>query len=269
MRRIALLLSLLLAACTEAPPPAALGPAKYEPSEVGIVILHGRLGMPSYLQRLAADLRGLGYRVLTPEMSWSRQRAWDRDVAGSLDEIDAALARLRADGAKLTVLAGHSLGGAMTACHTAQRPPADAVLLMAAAWNPSGGYWQAVVGQSVGRAAEAVAAGKGAERANYTYLADGGGPLGVIATAIGFHDFNRPDSPINLPDCVANWKKPLANLWIAASGESQMAAQVKRQSLRLAPPHPLGRFETLTGSHIGVVQVALPTVTAWLDRVRR
>lgn len=84
--------------------------------------MHGKLGSPlgqtglignrqPIGARLAADLKGAGYLVATPEMCWSARRGFDKTYPECLKEIDGAIAELKAHGASRFVVGGLSLGG--------------------------------------------------------------------------------------------------------------------------------------------------------------
>ncbi|MDO9633003.1 MAG: hypothetical protein Q7I92_13980, partial [Humidesulfovibrio sp.] len=77
-----------------------------------VVVLHGKLGAPDRLVvEFAAQLSASGFLVVTPEMPWSRGREFAESFDVGLREIDVAVRGLRAKGASLVVVAGHSLGG--------------------------------------------------------------------------------------------------------------------------------------------------------------
>src|SRR4029077_1787207 len=96
-----LLFALSLVGCAPSAPP--LPSPRAEPP-VGIVLMHGKKGPPSYLQGVNAVLEGNGYLVTTPEMCWSDKRMYDRPYLDCLTEIDAAVATLRQRGAKAIVV---------------------------------------------------------------------------------------------------------------------------------------------------------------------
>src|SRR2546426_12128432 len=104
----------ILAVRVAAQSPPGIDPSARPPlakSEIGVILLHGKLGMPASLRWLTSHLQYEGYRVAAPEMPWSRGRVFDKTYDDSMDEIDSIGRRLMAEGAKLIVVAGHSLGG--------------------------------------------------------------------------------------------------------------------------------------------------------------
>src|ERR1700759_851823 len=90
-----------------APLPAA-APGRAAAADIGVVVLHGTQGMPgaTVTARFEAALKAAGYLGQAPEMCWSRTRIYDAAYPDCLRDIDAAIARLRAAGARRIVMAG-------------------------------------------------------------------------------------------------------------------------------------------------------------------
>ena len=214
--------------------------------DVAVIFLHGRLGSPAYLAPLLQALRAEGYRAETPVMSWSRARAFDSTVEESMAEVDAIAAKLRAQGARRLVVAGHSLGGAAALRYGATRPHVDALVLVAASWNPAALGWQRVVGESVARARAAIDAGRDRATDTYQYVANDGSAATVVAVARGFYDFNRSDSPIGVPASARVSTRARPVLWLSASADSQPVRDTAAKAF-----------------------AALPTISAWLDQAWR
>ena len=73
--------------------------------------MHGKTGTPGQLAKLAAALTTAGYPVETPEMCWSKKRIVDENFTDFLADVDAAIVKLKTNGATKIVVAGHSAGG--------------------------------------------------------------------------------------------------------------------------------------------------------------
>jgi dienelactone hydrolase len=80
------------------------------PSEVGVVLMHGKWGSPQSMSALARELESKGYLVSNAEMAWSGRRLYDVDYPTALKEIEQEVQQLRAKGAKRVVVAGQSMG---------------------------------------------------------------------------------------------------------------------------------------------------------------
>ena len=77
--------------------------------------MHGKGGSPQRLVlELAKGLEAKGFLVANLEMPWSGRRNYDVPVAKGEEEVETALAGLRAKGAKKVFVSGHSQGGVFT-----------------------------------------------------------------------------------------------------------------------------------------------------------
>ena len=72
--------------------------------KIGVVLMHGKWGKPQGLAKIAKSLRSAGVIVDRPKMPWSRSRAYAKSYEASLAEIDKAISRLKAKGAKRCLL---------------------------------------------------------------------------------------------------------------------------------------------------------------------
>jgi predicted alpha/beta-hydrolase family hydrolase len=105
--------------------------AQTTPQAVGVVVMHGKGGLPTKtVAELAAGLEGKGHLVANIEMPWSANRNYDVNVAGAEAEVNTALARLRSKGAKHLFVAGHSQGGAF-ALYFGGKYPLDGIIAIA------------------------------------------------------------------------------------------------------------------------------------------
>src|SRR5579862_4100985 len=113
MRRTLLGLALALALALPNAEHAQAQTQNQTQPKTGIVLMHGKQGGPNQeeLGGLHAALENAGYLVDMPEMCWSGSRIYDESYLDCFADIDAAIARLKAQGATQIVVAGHSLGG--------------------------------------------------------------------------------------------------------------------------------------------------------------
>jgi esterase/lipase len=81
--------------------------------QAGVVLLHGKDGAPSNLSDVAKALKKEGFAVITPEMPFSRNRAFDKSWEDCIPEIDNAVALLKKQGAGTIFIGGHSLGASI------------------------------------------------------------------------------------------------------------------------------------------------------------
>src|SRR5580698_4014403 len=90
---------------------------------LGVVYLHGKAAWPGALNGgILSSLQDEGALVATPEMPWSFHRRYAATYDEAMTEIDAAVAGLKAKGARRIVVIGHSLGANAAIGYAARRP---------------------------------------------------------------------------------------------------------------------------------------------------
>ena len=264
----------ILAACVAAQPPPGIDPSakpRLAKSEIGVVLLHGKLGMPGSLGWLTSRLQYEGYRVVAPEMPWSRERVFDKTYDDSMDEIDSTGRRLMAEGAKLIVVAGHSLGGNAALRYAATRANASALVLMGPGFSPETPYFQSLLAGSIRDAERAVEAGRGDDRSRFFDITDDvNRPTQPILTnASTYLSFYGPKSNAVIPRNAAAVRSSLPVLWILASGDHNFyVRQGTSYGFESLPTHPLSRFVRIAASHSESPTAATAEVIEWIDRLR-
>lgn len=188
----------------------------FDAPTTGVVVIHGKWGHPGGLGTgpFAAALRSAGFVVDEPEMPWSGQRLYDRSFDDAMAEIDAAVTRLRAAGAKKIVIAGHSLGGSAALHYATLGRPIDAVVLIAPAPMPEGLFYRRQLADGLARARQMVAAGHGDDTADFTDLNSGDRSRVLRVKAAIYLSYNSADGPASMAGNAARLERvPL--LWIA------------------------------------------------------
>ena len=255
MKRLAPLI-VIIGSCLAAAPAFA--------QTIGVVLLHGKTGSPAtVIDGLAAALRGAGYLVDAPEMCWSHRRIYDRSFTDCLTEIDAAVARLRGQGAAKVVVAGMSQGGDAALVYGATRSGLAGIIALAPAASPEHQSTLPEIAHSIDEARAMVAAGRGNETAGFADR-NSVNVLTVRTTAAVYLSYLDPRGPANMLAGIQNLKAPL--LWVAGTTDpSQQGAQ---SAFAQVPPNPLNRFVTVASGHLGTPGAARDAVLAWLPTLR-
>ncbi|MBI3506177.1 MAG: alpha/beta hydrolase [Proteobacteria bacterium] len=232
----------------------------------GIVILHGKTGMPSFpgLRVLASRLEAGGMRTAIPEMPWSRNRYIDGSAGKAFDAIAAELARLKAAGAAKLFLAGHSIGATAALGHAVARGGVDGIAMIATGHNPRT-YYNSTQGanpavhQSIDRARGLVATGRGSEVAQF---ADNnqGKALQVRMTASDYLSWFEPDGAMD-PFALMP-KAPCPVLW-AIGAQDGLYASSRAQYFDRLPPDLHHKFVELAGGHLDAPAAAAEPVAAF------
>ena len=263
VRLIRALLLVLLAAAEFALPPLAAA----EPPAIGIVIMHGKGGSPERLVAgLASALAAKDYLVANLEMPWSGRRNYDVGVKQAEQEVESALAGLRDKGAKKLFVAGHSQGGAF-AVYFAGRHALDGVIAIAPGGSTGSKLFRDKLGESVARAREAVAAGKGGEQMNFLDYEGGRGTYAVRTTAANYLDWFDPDGAMNLVHAVSALRPQTPVLWLVAKDDYPGLRRVNIPLYRRLPANPLTAFYEPNSSHRDAPAASVDEILRWTREV--
>ena len=161
--RYSLVSALLVVAGCNSTPAKPLPPD----SRVGIVLMHGKGGMPKSLDGAARIMRDAGVLVVTPEMPWSRGRGYAKDYADSMQEIGGHVRKLRDRGVRFVFVGGHSMGANAALGYAVRHGDFDGLLLFAPGHVPGVSGFDGKVADSVARAAQMLAEGKDETTADF------------------------------------------------------------------------------------------------------
>jgi pimeloyl-ACP methyl ester carboxylesterase len=142
-------------------------------NEIGVVLMHGKGGMPGSLSSAAGTLRDAGVIVVTPEMPWSRNRIYSKSYEDSMLEIDQAVEQLREKGAERIFVGGQSMGANAALGYAARRDTLDGLVLFAPGHVPGVPGFAAKVAAGTNKAKSMVGSKKGAERASFVDINQG------------------------------------------------------------------------------------------------
>ena len=229
---------------------------------VGVVLLHGKTGSPAQFSGLAETMTETGYGVEAPEMCWSERRIYDMPLTGCFADVDAAIARLKADGIQRIVVGGHSLGGLAALAYAATHDGLAGVIALAPDGEPTDFNGHAQVARSVVTAAAMVKAGNGDDTVTFTDRVLGR-YFKIEATPRALLSFLGPDSPLVPARLLPQIHAPL--FWAAGSKDSSQrnAATLFKK----APASPLSIFVPVNAAHMGTPGAALVPMLDWLDRI--
>jgi pimeloyl-ACP methyl ester carboxylesterase len=236
---------------------------------IGIVLLHGKTGMPGQHATLAAALTAAGYAVETPKMCWSRDRIFDKPYTACMGEVDSAIAQLKSHGATAIVVGGTSQGAVVAIDYGATHGGLAGIIAMSPAADPVDPSKYPDFAAALEQARTLVKAGKGSEVTHLDDLVSGGKDISVRTTPddyLSFHDPNLPIATIkNLTaQDLPNLKAPL--LWVAGTKDPAQGNAAK--AFQAAPENRLSRYVTVDAGHAGVPDVAAEPVIAWLKTLQ-
>ena len=253
--RLLALSAILLFACLPA----------FAAGQIGIVLLHGKTGMPGAMSNLAGSLTAAGYLVDTPEMCWSKKRIFDKSFSDCLTEVDAAVARLKAKGASRIVVGGTSQGAMGAFGYGATRDGLAGIIGMAPAADPTTLAKYPGLAEGIDKAKSLIAGGQGDQPVQLPDIISGGKTAPVKTTANIYMSFHATDSPIaTIPNLTADLmpKQKAPVLWIAGTSDpSQAQAPAAYAAL---PANPLNHYASVNADHGGTPDASAEAIIAWL-----
>jgi dienelactone hydrolase len=246
---------------------ALLVSAAAQAASLGVVLVHGKQGRGEQFVRIAEAMHEAGWLTERPEMCWSRARIYDRPYLDCLDDIDAAVARLRQRGAGDIVVVGMSLGGNAVLAYGALRNGIKGVIALAPAHAPEFLSLRPDVARSLQKARTMVAEGRGAELDDFADTNTDQGTSFITFTvrtsAAIYVSFFAPESPGMMPANAARLKVPL----LLVSGTNDPTQRWARTIFGNAPANPKNRFVAVEATHSGTPRAARPAMFQWLKEI--
>lgn len=250
----------LLLASTLALLPAA---GRAQGLQVGVIVMHGKWGNPDKnIGPVVTELQGAGCRVVAREMAWSDRRAYDAGFDAVMAELEADVAKLRAAGASKIVVGGQSFGANIALGYGARHPDVSGVMALAPGHTPERFADNRRMAESLARARNLVAAGKGNQMANFADL-NQGRSREVSATPAVYLSYFDPNGSAVMPVNAAKLSPGTALLWVVGSHDN-MARAGRGYAFDLAPANPKSRYETVDADHFGTPAAARRIALDWV-----
>ena len=258
MRKESGLLAALVAICALSLPAGGQ-------ERLGLVLLHGKGGLPQQLSPLAASLAPHGFLTEQPEMCWSRNRIYDRLYLDCLGEIGAAIDQLKNRGATGTVVLGMSLGGNGALGYGARHAGLKGIITLVPGHAPEFISRRPEVAASLEQARQLIATGQGNTRTTFTDVNTRTTTynMSVTTTPNIYVNFFAADSPAVMPANAARITAPL--LYVAATNDPSQRG--RWYIFDRAPAHPLNRYVTVNSDHIGTPAMSQEVVLDWLKKL--
>ncbi len=238
-----------------------LHPVRAAPSEVGVVLMHGKWGSPQSMQPLARDLESQGYRVSNAEMAWSGRRLYDVEYAAALKEVEAQVKQLRAKGAKRVVVGGQSMGANAAVAYASSGFDLDGLVVMAPGHFPERGMGTRLR-PSLDRAKSMVAANRGAEAESFEDL-NQGRQRSMRMAAGTYVSYFDPDGLGASTKNITKLSRPVPILLVIGTQDSFYPES--RAMFDSAPAHAGSRYVALETDHFSMPKVVARELLKWLD----
>jgi pimeloyl-ACP methyl ester carboxylesterase len=241
--------------------------AQADPARPGIVVMHGKGGTPSrYVAELASALERRGFLVANLEMPWSGRRDYDVAVSTAENEVEQALAAFRQQGAGKVFVAGHSQGG-LFALYYGGRHPVDGIIAIAPGGNVANQTFREKLADSVARARQLVAEGKGQEKTRLNDYEGAKGLTSVVTTPGVYLSWFDPEGAMNQTLAMQRIKADTPVLFIAPSNDYPGLLRVKQEMFGLLARHPLTRMYEPNASHLNAPTASIQEIGEWIAAV--
>ncbi len=235
-------------------------------ADIGVVLMPGKGGTSgpnSLLGPLSRVLEDAGMLVEAQEVPWSRSRYLDRDYEDSMAEIDQAVERLRAKGAKRIVVGGQSMGANAALGYGARREGLAGIAAIAPGHVVEEPARAKIFAGSLAKARAMMAAGKGDERAEFVDN-DQGKNFPITVTARTYVSWFAPDGPAVFPTNAAALKPGTALLWLYGDKDVNLRQRGQAYAFAKAPPHPKSAYVVVAGGHTDTIRTETGRIKDWI-----
>ncbi len=237
------------------------------PAKMGIVIMHGKGGSPTrFVSDLADYLSDKGYLVANLEMPWSGKREYDVDVSGAEDEVEAAMTKLRHQGAQKVFVAGHSQGGLFT-LYFGTKHSADGLICIAPGGNVASSLFQEKLGDDVAHAQKLIADGKGNEKASFSDYEGSKGKTSVSTTPAIYFSWFDPEGAMNMVKDIRRLKPETPMLWIVPTHDYPGLKKANLPLFEKLPSNPNTRLYEPSSDHVGSPSASREEILRWTTEI--
>lgn len=240
-------------------------PQTFAADKIGVVLMHGKTGTASSrgpLGSLISKMKKAGIIVVAPDMPWSRNRYLAKNYSGSMAEIDAAVAKLKRQGATRIVVAGHSMGANAALGYAARREGVVGVVAIAPGHDPAHYGFQKNVNHDYRRAKAMVDKGQGDA---YGRFADTN--LGKRSTvrmkANIYLDWFDPTGPAAMRANTEKLKPGTALLCVYGKGD-RLRLFGRPAAFDAAPPNSKNVYLEVSGGHMQTPGIAADKIVDWI-----
>lgn len=234
--------------------------------KIGVVLMHGKTGTAnpqSPIGPLIAALQGAGILVDTPDMPWSRTRFLDKDYSGAMEEIDAAVSRLKKRGATKIVVAGQSMGANAALGYGAHRDGLAGIMAIAPGHVPDLPGYQNAVQHDYRRAQAMVDKGEGETIAAFGDNNQGRKSQVKVKARI-YLSWYAPDGPAAMPVNAGKLKAGTPLLW-AIGRDDPGFGRGKAYAFDRVPAHPRSLYLEVGGGHRDTAKASAKQIVQWLQ----
>jgi len=234
---------------------------------IGVVVMHGKWDSPNgHIAGFANSLEKEGFVVVRPEMPWSGRRSYDAGVDGMVKDIDAAIVKLREQGANKIFVAGHSFGTAGALRYITQTK-VNGMIALAPGHAPEGRGFAAKTADSIKKAKEMSQSGQADEKGWFADINTGSRSKSLQMTARIYLDYFDPEGPMNFRNNAATIRTDVPVLWIAGINEEESLKNVSKAALASMPKTTPPMVVEVPGGHMDTPDQASAIAITWIKEL--
>jgi pimeloyl-ACP methyl ester carboxylesterase len=201
--------------------------------------------------------------VDAPEMCWSQRRIYDRPLTECYADIDASIARLRAQGATAMVLGGMSMGGNAALGYASTHTGLIGVIACAPAHDAGTLGYTPRIEAALAAAKEAIAAGKGDVPQTFpdSDSSRRGGPqFTVRASPRAYVSFLDPSGPANIEGDLPQITVPV--IWVAGTQDPTQSSSA--DNFARLPANPNSKYVSVNADHLETPDAGAAAIVNWV-----
>jgi len=235
-------------------------------SEVGVVLLHAKGSTPEWLEDLAYKMKNKGFKVGTPELPWSRDRRYDKSYEDSMEEINAAVEKLKSSGVKKIIVAGQSMG-ANAALYYGTLNKVDGIIAISPGHVPELRGFQRRLNGSPDKAREMIEAGNGDKKESFTDINQSNSDT-VYTTANIYDSYFNPEGSAVMSYNAANLQEGNPLLWIIGTRDKRMMKKGTEYAFDDARDNPMNKYIEIDGAtHKNTPDKGANEIIAWIEAI--
>ncbi len=240
------------------------------PSDVGIVLLHGKGGSPKFhiLEKLISKMSEKGYAVTAPRFPWAGVKGaaeYSGNLIDGFDIVERAIAELRTSGRKTIVLIGHSMGAVSAVAYVVQRSGVSGVVGVAPGHLVGDEFHNRFVDSDVKKAQEAVANGAGEKLMVFRDYNSGRRRFDISVKAGDYLSFFDPKGPLNFGKALAKMGG-VPFLWIAPNEDPvTTSGRASAYFSKVPQTSEKSRFIEIEAKHINAPLKGIKDIHRWIS----
>lgn len=235
----------------------------YAQDNIGIILMHGKDSVHRVIAPLSNSLESAGFKVLTPDMPWSKKRIYDRTYKRSIEEINQYVKELKEDGIDKIYVAGHSMGAVVAAGYASLHDDIDGIILIAPGHFVNHIATIDSINESIEKAKTMIDAGNGDNKSDFNDVNMGKSFSRYVKANI-YYSWFSPQKGADFATNMENLKGNIPVLYIAGSKDKIPRTQDRTYAYDNIPINQKSKFLIIEATHMQAVSKSSKTVIEWL-----